>query len=83
MAQKKNQKPPRERMVGRRPATGVVIRAKHVPAVRPTCIVGGDSAEPGADVPTIILEKDASGGIARIVVHCPCGRRAELICGYE
>lgn len=85
MAQKRITRVSRDRTAGRRLAGGgSIIRAQHVPAVRPTCIVGGDSPEgSGAEVPTIMIEKDAAGNIARIIVHCPCGRHAELICGYE
>lgn len=84
MAQKKIPRPFRDRMAGRRPTAGRIIRARNVPAVRPTCMVGGDSPEgDGTEVPTIILEKNEAGDIARIIVHCPCGRKAELLCGYE
>jgi len=84
MAQKRIPRVSRDRTAGRRMASGSIIRARHVPAVRRTCIVGGDSPDgSGEEVPTIILEKDAAGNIARIVVHCACGRHAELICGYE
>jgi hypothetical protein len=63
---------------------GTIIRAKDVPKVRRACIVGGDSPEnPGAEVPTIVLEKDAAGNVVRIRVDCPCGQHAELICAYE
>jgi hypothetical protein len=71
-------------MSGRGSSSGRIIRAQSVPPVRRTCIVGGDSPEGnGTEVPTIVLEKDAAGNIARIVVHCPCGRHAELVCAYE
>jgi len=84
MAAKKPKSSSRDRMVGKRIGTATIIRAKNVPAVRRTCLVGGEAADAGGDaVPTIMLEKDADGNIARIVVRCPCGRTAELICAYE
>jgi len=45
-------------------------------------IVGGDSDEDIGVPPAIIVEKSGET-ITRIMVKCPCGRHAELICEYE
>ena len=84
MTAKKPKRSSRDRMVGKRIGNAVIIRAENVPAVRRTCLVGGEAAGAvGDEVPTIMIEKDADGNITRIVVRCPCGRTAELICAYE
>jgi hypothetical protein len=61
-----------------------VISRENVRHTRRICIVGGDPPEArGGDVPTIVVEKDSAGNIARIVVNCPCGQSAELVCCPE
>jgi len=69
----------------RRTARSGKIIPRELVSLDPTrvCIVGGDTdqfAEP--DPPTIIVEKK-DGQIYRILVTCPCGRHAELVCEYE
>lgn len=67
-----------------RPRGHVIIPRDKVSRGSKTCIIGGDSAAGSGDqLPTIVLEKDAADAIVRIVVRCPCGRTAELLCGYE
>ncbi len=45
-------------------------------------IVGGDSDDHNQNPPAIIIEKK-DDKIYKILVQCPCGRHAELICEYE
>ncbi len=46
-------------------------------------IVGGDAESLGAaGAPAIVIEKKGDA-IAKIIVRCPCGRHAELLCEYE
>lgn len=46
-------------------------------------VVGGDSDEMAeVDPPAIIIEKNGDQ-IVKILVKCPCGRHAELVCEYE
>jgi len=49
-----------------------------------THVVGGDcEALGGAEgSPSIIIEKEGDK-ISKIIVRCPCGRHAELLCEYE
>jgi len=47
-------------------------------------IIGGDTEQDvSLTPPTIIIEKTTDDQISKIVVTCPCGRHAELICEYE
>ncbi|OGV66170.1 MAG: hypothetical protein A3K19_19520 [Lentisphaerae bacterium RIFOXYB12_FULL_65_16] len=67
------------------PRAGRIIR-KSTTDKRPRTvrIIGGDST--GADAgppPTIIVEKTADEIVRRIIVKCPCGREAELVCETE
>lgn len=62
-----------------------VIRAEEVKPRKKSKkvqIVGGDSEDAQATPPAIIIEKDGDR-IARIIVKCPCGRHAELVCEYD
>jgi hypothetical protein len=45
-------------------------------------VVGGDSDDVTTDPPAIVIEKDGDQ-IKKIIVKCPCGRHAELVCEYE
>lgn len=54
------------------------------PQRRKVRIIGGDSDENVEAVPpTIIIEKTDDDQISKIIVKCPCGRHAELVCVSE
>ena len=47
-------------------------------------VIGGDSEEVLTHAPpTIIVEKNEHDQISKIIVKCPCGRHAELVCEYD
>lgn len=74
----------RKRVQGAGVTGGTIIPAAAVSKERRICVVGGDAEHPdGRELPTIVLERDAEGSIAKIKVRCTCGQQAELICGYE
>lgn len=75
------------RNTGRRqllPKSGRVIPASAAKLSRETVkIIGGDSDDvEQTSPPAIILEKK-NDEISKIIVKCPCGRHAELICQYD
>lgn len=86
---------PVEQVINIRPQTEKIRRNKlrfnkilkaHIVGDQPlnTCLIGGDTEDTVAhNPPSIILEKNAAGEIARIVVKCSCGQHAELACQYE
>ncbi len=46
-------------------------------------VVGGDSDDFEQDnPPAIVIEKEGDK-ISKIIVRCPCGRHAELVCEYK
>ncbi len=62
-----------------------IIKRKQVPAIsfEKVRIIGGDHDDPSAkEAPAIVIEQE-NGQIARIIVTCPCGRHAELVCDHE
>ncbi|RMD80044.1 MAG: hypothetical protein D6820_07325 [Lentisphaerae bacterium] len=63
------------------PGFNRIIRANEVtPSNSHCCVIGGDNAsEEHEDAPAIVIEKDGDV-IRRILVTCPCGRTAELVC---
>lgn len=48
-----------------------------------TRIIGGDSDDFEQNVPPAIILEKKNDQISKILVKCPCGRHAELICEYE
>jgi hypothetical protein len=61
----------------------VIKRASSERSGGSSVIVGGDGDVGGAEgSPAIIIEKDGER-ISKILVKCPCGRHAELLCEYE
>ena len=48
-----------------------------------TQVIGGDSDDVGQDSPPAIIIEKENDQISKIIVKCPCGRHAELICQYE
>ncbi|OGV31297.1 MAG: hypothetical protein A2020_01605 [Lentisphaerae bacterium GWF2_45_14] len=68
-----------------RPAISKILRSADLPRSHSTKvqIIGGDSdmAE-HATPPSIVIEKE-NDRISRILVKCPCGRHAELMCEYN
>lgn len=46
-------------------------------------IIGGDSDDFEQNVPPAIILEKSHDQISKIIVKCPCGRHAELICQYE
>lgn len=46
-------------------------------------IIGGDSDDIGQDSPPAIIIEKENDQISKIIVKCPCGRHAELVCQYE
>ena len=61
-----------------------VIRRSEAPpeSLNKVQIVGGDTDDVTADPPAIVIEKE-NDQIKKIIVKCPCGRHAELLCEYE
>lgn len=72
------------RRQGDRTQFAAVLPKRAVQSIKNRCIVGGDADDAGErELPTIVLEKNEEGNIAKITVRCPCGQFAELVCGYE
>lgn len=46
-------------------------------------IIGGDSDDMEQNVPPAIILEKFKDQIAKIIVKCPCGRHAELVCEYD
>lgn len=46
-------------------------------------IIGGDSDHFEQDTPPAIVLEKRNDNISKIIVKCPCGRHAELICEYD
>lgn len=47
-------------------------------------IIGGDPPDAAREAPPVIIVEKCGGDVIRkIVVKCPCGRHAELLCEYE
>ena len=61
----------------------IIHSGENVNAVSKVQIIGGDSNDPSQEAPpSIIIEKE-NDQISKIIVKCPCGRHAELVCEYE
>jgi len=68
-----------------RPSISKILRAADLPKASSSKIqiIGGDSdMTDQVAPPSIIIEKD-NDRIAKILVKCPCGRHAELLCEYN
>lgn len=68
-----------------RPSISKILRSADVPktASSKVQIIGGDSdMSDQVAPPSIIIEKE-NDRISKILVKCPCGRHAELICEYN
>jgi len=68
-----------------RPSISKILRAGDIPksATSKVQIIGGDSdMHDQVAPPAIIIEKE-NDRISKILVKCPCGRHAELLCEYN
>ena len=61
-----------------------VIHSNELPQqITRTQVIGGDSDDIGQDSPPAIIIEKENDQISKIIVKCPCGRHAELVCQYE
>jgi hypothetical protein len=60
-----------------------VIHSNELSKTTKTQIIGGDSDDIGQDSPPAIIIEKENDQISKIIVKCPCGRHAELVCQYE
>ncbi|OGV56744.1 MAG: hypothetical protein A2017_09770 [Lentisphaerae bacterium GWF2_44_16] len=67
-----------------RSLTSKIIHSGEInPAASKIQIIGGDTDDANQESPpSIIIEKE-NDQISKIIVKCPCGRHAELLCEYE
>jgi hypothetical protein len=66
-----------------RSLTSKIIRASEQPNTRKKQIIGGDAELTDQDTPPAIVIEKENDKISKILVKCPCGRHAELICEYS
>lgn len=60
-----------------------IIKKKDInPEINKKRIIGGDSDQDDVIPPAIAIEKTGER-ITKIIVKCPCGRNAELVCEYD
>jgi hypothetical protein len=62
-----------------------VISAKQAESLKTgkVQIIGGDSDDVEQDSPPAIIIEKENDRISKIIVKCPCGRHAELVCEYN
>lgn len=67
-----------------RSLTSKIIHASEQPQARSKKqIIGGDADLTDQDTPPAIVIEKENDKISKILVKCPCGRHAELVCEYN
>lgn len=66
-----------------KPSISKILKAAEVPGSSKVQIIGGDSDMTDQVAPPAIIIEKENDRISKILVKCPCGRHAELICEYN